>query len=84
MENEFNDYAHPDEFKHVIINCEFDIPTLLCVLSQVQLATRHPDNNGIAKDIAVKAAKIMQAAIAKAVPELDEIMELGWYSEFDR
>lgn len=83
MDNEFEKYPNPEEYKDIEINCVFDIPTLLCIISQVQLATRHPDNNGPVMQIAVQACKKLQGVIKDSVPEINELIEKGWEAKFD-
>lgn len=61
----------------------FDTLTAMCIISNIQLASRHPANNGPSIKIAISAAKEMQKSIAEKIPELNKIMEMGWNPEFD-
>jgi hypothetical protein len=73
----------PNNFNKEIQPIVFDVMTALCVLSQIQLASRHPGNRGDSKKIAIEAAKGLQMAIAKVAPELNDVMEMGWNPDFD-
>lgn len=53
-----------------------------CVMAQIQLALRHPNNTGIARMYAEIVARQLQSAIA-ITPALAQIAEMGWCPTFD-
>lgn len=53
-----------------------------CLLCQVQLACRHPENTGPTRDIAIKIARQFQQRIASS-GALAIVAERGWHKEFD-
>lgn len=61
----------------------FDPITLLSIISQIQLAARHPNNTGESKDIVELAARNMQNELVKVIPETEFIVEAGWNPDFD-
>lgn len=61
----------------------FNPVTLLCVIAQIQLAARHPKNDGQSKELAELTARHMQAELIKVVPEIEFIAEAGWNPDFD-
>lgn len=48
-----------------------------CVMAQLQLACKHPQNIGAARVVAEAVARSLQADLANS-PELMAIAELGW------
>jgi hypothetical protein len=54
-----------------------------CLLCQVQLACRHPENTGPTRDIAVRIARQFQQRIA-GQGALAIVAERGWHKEFDQ
>lgn len=76
-------YPNLEDFKNIKMQFVVDATTLLCIISQVQLATRHPHNNGPVKDIATDACKKFQKELVRLAPELNEIIEAGWNPDFD-
>ncbi len=83
MEN-FEQFAR--EFSALSNEPEIDIKisplAAWCLISQIQLAVRHPANNGItakhAKDIAV--ALQSRVTLSKS---MQDVMALGWHKEYD-
>lgn len=61
-----------------MIEITIDPPTALCVIAQIQLAIRHPENRGPSKGIAETFARKLQTALSRDHPELATVMELGW------
>ena len=53
-----------------------------CVLAQLQLALRHPNNQDGASDVAHGVARRIQAHLKGRT--LGAIAEMGWHSEFDQ
>lgn len=60
-----------------------DSVTAICIIVQIQLATRHPDNIGPSREVAEKFARQLQERVAAKVPEVAKLMELGWDPDFD-
>ena len=52
------------------------------VLGQLQLACRHPANNGPTRQIAEQVARQLQAAVA-TTPALRVVAEMGWDPAYD-
>ena len=53
-----------------------------CVLSQLQLAFRHPANTGPVRQLAEKTARRLQAIVAPS-GALAEVAEMGWDPQYD-
>lgn len=68
--------------KHVA-TIDFDLVTAVCIVAQLQLASRHPKNTGPSRDVAEEFARTLQAHIAEVAPENAAIMEMGWNPDFD-
>jgi len=52
------------------------------LLSQLQLALRHPENKGTTAAIAKHFAEVIQKQVAKT-PALAEVAKRGWDSQYD-
>lgn len=65
------------------ITIEIDCAIGICVISQIQLAYRHPNNRGTAQRISEKFARELQSKISQAMPEVAVILEMGWNKEYD-
>lgn len=71
------------ERQNETITVEMSIGQAWCLLCQVQLASRHPNNNGPTLGIAADAI----ADICRAMnfgPAMREVANRGWQSEHDR
>lgn len=53
------------------------------LLSQLQLAFRHPGNTGSARLLAEDIARQLQSSLCLPGSALHEIAERGWHREFD-
>lgn len=53
-----------------------------CLLAQLQLACRHPDNNGPSRKVAEEIARYLQTAVA-TTPALAELAARGWDPTYD-
>lgn len=53
------------------------------LVSQLQLALRHPDNTGSSADIARDMAMRLQAKLGHLDPAIALALESGWHPEFD-
>jgi hypothetical protein len=62
---------------------DLDIVTAMSVIAQIQLAARHPGNNGDTKQIAERFAKELQVMVCAIAPENAELIELGWNADCD-
>lgn len=60
-----------------------DILGAMCIVSNIQLASRHPGNIGPSSNIAQSIAKEIQKSILEVAPNLAEVLEKGWNPEFD-
>lgn len=56
---------------------------LLVLIAQLQLALRHPGNNGAAARTANLLARRFQAYLSNARPELSDLLEAGWDASRD-
>ena len=64
----------------LLIGTMLDPFAALCVIGQLQLAARHPENSGPALEEGVKFA----AQLAESLPESAQaLVELGWNPEND-
>lgn len=66
-----------------VATVDFDLVTAVCVIAQLQLASRHPKNNGPSRELAEVFARTLQQKIAEVAPENAAIMEMGWNPDFD-
>ena len=53
------------------------------LLGQIQLACRHPENNGPTRQVAEQIARQLQAAVA-TTPALAAMAEMGWNPDYDQ
>jgi hypothetical protein len=53
------------------------------LLAQIQLACRHPENNGPTRQVAEQIARQIQAAVA-TTPALAAMAEMGWNPRYDQ
>ena len=53
------------------------------LVSQLQLALRHPGNCGPTSDVARDIAMTLQQGIMSQVPEAKGLLERGWETAFD-
>lgn len=65
------------------ISIVIDGITALTVLSQLQLATRHPKNTGPGRKQAEVFARELQKRIEQIMPEHSALMQMGWDQNFD-
>jgi len=74
-----------DELGQCKIKLEIDAVTAVILIGQLQLATRHPKNNGPSVPYAVAFARKLQQIIAEKFPDtsLPVTMEMGWNPNFD-
>lgn len=56
---------------------------LYILIAQIQVALRHPHNNGASAEIAREIALNMTEAVCHYVPEARESIEQGWNSAYD-
>jgi len=64
------------------VTLTFSAVQLFILMSQLQLALRHPGNVGHSAIIAKDMAKLFQSIIAKD-GDLATIAEMGWHSGYD-
>lgn len=65
------------------ITIEVDLVTALCVIANIQLAGRHPENKGTPKLVGEKFARKLQARVAEVKPGMLTVMEAGWNPALD-
>lgn len=61
----------------------FDPLTIMSLIANVQLATRHPLNNGDSRRIAEQTARELQRVLSEKIPEVSAILEMGWNPDLD-
>jgi len=62
----------------------FDLLSATVIISQIQLAGRHPQNKQTKTyALAEQLARRLQSAIVEVEPELSDILQMGWNPEFD-
>jgi hypothetical protein len=59
------------------------VPVVMSVIASIQLADRHPNNNGIASQLARRFAEQLIAVMEVKYPELKELFKNGWDKNFD-
>ena len=62
---------------------EIDVTTAICLIAQLQLATRHPENIGPSRQVAEAFARVLQQQVVEVAPEAAAILEMGWNPDFD-
>lgn len=65
------------------LTMQIDVITAMCVIAQIQLAARHPANNGSSRSIAERFARSLQAVVIRVWPEQEQLLEMGWNPDFD-
>ena len=67
--------------KKVVI--ETNAITALCIISQIQLACRHPGNTGISRQTGEAFARELQQQLSELVPDWSVVLEMGWNPDYD-
>lgn len=67
----------------MIEDVEIDVLTAICVIGQIQLASRHHLNKGESKRLAIIFARQLQERVNKIKPEYAVLIEMGWNPDFD-
>lgn len=65
------------------IKLEVDPITAMCIIGNIQLATRHTENVGASRKIAEAFARKLQAEVVKYMPDQAALIEMGWNQTFD-
>lgn len=65
------------------IPLSIDASAAFLLICQLQLALRHPGNNGDGSVIIRQIATVLEQAIGERVPEAVTQLEKGWHPEFD-
>ena len=60
-----------------------DASAAFLLICQLQLALRHPGNNGDGSAIIRQIATVLEGALGERVPEAVTQLEKGWHPEFD-
>jgi crotonobetainyl-CoA:carnitine CoA-transferase CaiB-like acyl-CoA transferase len=74
------DRAEAEISKLETIVIEIDIVTAMALISQIQLALRHPANKGTAAHI---ARHVIDGIIAQLPPAMQELAKLGYDERYD-
>ena len=73
-------------FEQILLNIEANGFAWFVILSQLQLALRHPgntDRRNTSVNITWQFAMALQQQLEKVFPELKELMDAGWLEEHD-
>lgn len=62
---------------------DLDIVTAMCIIGQIQLASRHPANTGESAAIAASFARQLQEMVVAVAPKNEQLIEKGWNPDFD-
>jgi hypothetical protein len=79
------------DFKHIdrllenaqSIGMKITAPRAFVLLSQLQLALRHPENNGASAEIARDIAQRLSDRLSAIDPAIAALIAQGWHPEFD-
>lgn len=66
------------------VKITIDYKTAICLIAQIQLASRHPDNKGDSQKIAEHFARQLQKWVSQVKPEDDELIESGWMPPYEK
>jgi len=72
-----------EALKHVPFTLQTDAITAWSLMSQIQLALRHPKNIGPTADLARKTAQRIIDTLAPPGTALREVAEMGWDKTYD-
>ena len=72
-----------EELKEIPIRLDIDGLFAFQIITQIQLALRHPQNRGETSDRTRKFAIDLQNGIVDRVPEIKSILDKGWHPEWD-
>jgi hypothetical protein len=61
---------------------EMDAAAIVMVIAQLQLALRHPGNQGPSRKDVIRFARGLQDLLASYDPEIGRYMERGWHECF--
>lgn len=67
-----------------LVKLEINLINSFVMVGQLQLALRHPANEGESSKRMKQFAQDLIDAISSQVPEARQYLEMGWHSEFDR
>lgn len=73
--------SKPPAGKSIFVS--IDCQVAICIISQIQLASKHPQNVGTARQTAVGFARAVQAQVVELWPEVSTLLEMGWNRDFD-
>lgn len=71
------------ELQNIPVNIEIDGLMTFMLISQLQLALRHPSNRGGTSEDIRQFTVQLQNQLAKRSPAIKSILEKGWHPEFD-
>lgn len=72
-----------DLSKRHVATVNLDMVTAMCIIAQIQLATRHRGNIGPSRDIAEAFARTLQQRVIEVAPENAAVLEMGWNPNYD-
>ena len=65
------------------ITITVDLMSAICIIGNIQIAGRHPKNNGPSRKIAEDFARSLQLRVAKLHPNTGGMIEKGWDPDYD-
>ena len=71
------------KLKDLPVNISTDGLTIFMMIAQLQLALRHPSNNGESADRVRSLVVDLQNQLQTRSPDLKPILDKGWHPEFD-
>jgi hypothetical protein len=81
---EYDDYAGDfPKLAAIRIDLHLSGTQAMCLLGQLQLACRHPQNRGPTRQVAEEVARDLQVAVS-ITPALAGVAEAGWHEEYDQ
>lgn len=72
-----------DKLRNIPVVLEIDGFTAMILISQIQLALRHPRNDGPSSEIARELAIHMQSKITGIDASVDLALQMGWNPDYD-
>ena len=82
--SELNQLFEKLQSSDFMINLSVNLINGFVLVGQLQLALRHPANEGESSKRMKQFAQDLIDAIASEVPDARQYLEMGWHSEFDR
>lgn len=76
-------FPEADELFDATFDISIDGVTAVTLIGQLQLASRHPANNGPSVKYSIEFAKQLQTLVSEKFPNASAILEMGWDKDYD-